>query len=70
MEPFGLFQILQNLLAAQGEKSGETNANANGSEPPRQEPQTTEGKEMPPVKNAAAEFLERHEKRAQNLKRK
>ncbi len=72
MEPFGLFQILQNLLASQGEKSSETGAVSNEPEPPRREPhppQKEEKTESLPLKNAAAEFLEEHDRRAKKIRR-
>ena len=67
MEPFGLFQFLQNLLNSQGgttetpppEKT-EVNAQA---EPILEK----ENKEIP-LKNAAVEFLENHERRAKRRK--
>ncbi len=57
MEPFGLFQFLQNLL--------NTEPPATPKEEPTQN-QTPDAEPTPPpsVPNPAAQFLEQHEKRA------
>ena len=62
MEPFGLFQILQNLLTPPS-PSAENAAPAPTPEPEQQKP---DERSVPsaPTRNAAAQFLENHEKRA------
>lgn len=62
MEPFGLFQILQNLLTPPS-PSAENVAPSSSPEP---EPQAPDERSVPsaPTRNAAAQFLENHEKRA------
>lgn len=62
MEPFGLFQILQNLL------NSTTPSAENAAPPPTPEPEPQipdeTAKPSLPTRNAAAQFLENHEKRA------
>ena len=62
MEPFGLFQFLQNLLNSDG-----NSPSISTPEPPEAiepNPPPNEPKEMTPSQNAAAKFLEKHERRA------
>ena len=68
MEPFGLFQFLQNLLNAQsnlGEAPPPQSAENSPTETPSPQPKT---EAPPPVQNAAATFLENHERRARRRK--
>ena len=64
MEPFGLFQFLQNLLASQGNFSPDSPTNAQEPTPPAEEKNTPPAPPTPPQKNAATQFLENHERRA------
>ena len=67
MEPFGLFQFLQNLLTPQSDL-GETPP-PQSAETPQQKAQETPPKtEELPAQNAAAAFLENHERRARRRK--
>ena len=68
MEPFGLFQFLQNLLNAQsnlGEAPPPQSGEISPKEPPAPQPKA---EEPPPSQNAAAVFLENHERRARRRK--
>ena len=67
MESFGLFQFLQNLLNSQGERA-ETPPLEN--EETHKQTEEIFEKENVPIqqKNAAAEFLENHERRARRRK--
>ncbi len=62
MEPFGLFQILQNLLTP----TASTEENVTSVNPPEPSPQKLDKHDFSSLtpKNAAAQFLENHEKRA------
>ncbi len=60
MEPFGLFDFLQNLLNAQA-PAGES---APPPEPQKTEAPATAERPAPQTKNPAAAFLEAHERRA------
>lgn len=62
MEPFGLFQFLQNLLTP----STPSEENSTPAPSPESEPSNSKRTEPPPLshENAAAQFLENHEKRA------
>ena len=67
MEPFGLFQFLQNLLTPQsdlGENPPPQSAEISPKEPTAPPPKTDES----PAQNAAAVFLENHERRARRRK--
>lgn len=64
MEPFGLFQFLQNLLASQGNFSPDTPPITDVQNPPTEDENTEPTPLTPPKKNAAAQFLENHERRA------
>lgn len=62
MEPFGLFQILQNLLTP----PAPTEENVTSVNPTEPSPQKSSEQKVPSssTRNAAALFLENHEKRA------
>ena len=67
MEPFGLFQFLQNLLTSQndlGENPPPESAEISPKEPHSSPPKPEE----PTPQNAAAVFLENHERRARRRK--
>lgn len=67
MEPFGLFQFLQTLLNAQPSAQNEPTENsppAQTENPPQKEQATAPKNEELPPQNAAALFLENHERRA------
>lgn len=62
MEPFGLFQFLQNLLTP----SAPTEENVTPADSTASSPQKRDEREAASsvTRNAAAQFLENHEKRA------
>lgn len=67
MEPFGLFQFLQNLLNAQSNLS-EAPPPQNAEAPQEKPQELPQNKEKAPAVNAAAAFLENHERRARRRK--
>ena len=70
MEPFTLFQFLQKLLPTEGVSEEKKSTPPKEQEVKNEPVSKTQSTEVPPVENAAALFLERHNERAKRTKRK
>lgn len=73
MEPFGLFQLLQNLLLSQGNLEEKTPPSEQGEKTPTPTPianPTPTATHLVEKPNPAAAFLENHRMRSEKRKRK
>ena len=70
MEPFTLFQFLQKLLPSEGVSEEKTPSSSKEQEVKTEPVSQAQPTELPPVENAAALFLERHNERVKRTKRK